>query len=421
MKILIIGNGGREHAIAWKLAQEAEIQNIYVSPGNAGIVELQKAECVRCDDLDEIVAFALDNDIDLTIVGSEAWLVEGIVDRFHDENLAIFGPHQAAAMLEGSKAFAKDFMKKYKIKTADYQIFTEPSAALSYLENCRYPVVIKASGLAAGKGVVICQTHTEAQTTVRNMMIEKRFGLAGLEIVIEEYLQGFEASVLSFYDGKCIKPMLAAKDHKTIGEHNTGENTGGMGVVVPHPQFTETQYQQFLTDVLQPTLRGLQAENLRFAGVIFFGLMINERGVFLLEYNLRFGDPETQTLLPLMQSSLLTVIQSCLEARLEETPLTWSKQTAVCVVAASQGYPAAFKKGYTIEHIEKARFFSHVFFAGTKLLDGEYLTDGGRVLNVIGLGNSLAEAKQKAYSGIQLITFNGMTYRRDIGDIEGEL
>ncbi|WP_409202312.1 phosphoribosylamine--glycine ligase [Suttonella sp. R2A3] len=416
MHVLIIGGGGREHAIAWKLSQDPRIGTIYVAPGNGGIDELERTENIALTGVDELFEFAKDRDIDLTFVGSEALLVEGIVDRFQSAGLTIFGPDQQAAQLEGSKAYAKSFMKKYGVKTAAYERFINLDAAKEYVANADYPLVIKASGLAAGKGVIICQNQDEAETALHEMMVDKRFGEAGEEIVIEAFLTGFEASILSFTDGKTILTMPAAKDHKTIGEGNTGENTGGMGVVCPHPAFSAEHEAAFQQDIVAPTLAGLQAEGMAFAGVIFFGLMINDDGVFLLEYNMRMGDPETQAILPLLRSPLLDPVMAAIEQRLDEITLDWRDKHAVCVVAAAEGYPGDYQTGETIEYIEQARFFSQVFLAGVKHHNDEYLTNGGRVLNVVGLGDSLEQARSTAYSSIDKIAFKGITYRRDIGE-----
>lgn len=415
INVLIIGSGGREHAIAWKLAQDNRIGMIYVAPGNGGIEELEHAENVPLNDVESLLAFALERDIDLTFVGSEALLVEGIVDRFEAHELTIFGPNKHAAQLEGSKAFAKEFMQKYGVKTAAYRQFAQYEPALAYLSEVDYPVVVKASGLAAGKGVIICHSQSEAEAALRDIMLDKRFGSAGDEVVIEAFLEGFEASILSFTDGKTILPMRSAKDHKTIGEGNTGENTGGMGVVCPHPAMTEAHWQAFETDILQPTLKGMQAEGMDFAGVIFFGLMINEQGVHLLEYNMRMGDPETQAVLPLLASSLVDPVMAAIERKLDSITLEWKDKHAVCVVAASGGYPGKYKTGMTIEHIEQARFFAQIFIAGAKQHYQEYLTNGGRVLNVVGIGNTLESARNKAYSAIKQVHFDGMVYRKDIG------
>ncbi|MBV7434186.1 phosphoribosylamine--glycine ligase [Cardiobacteriaceae bacterium TAE3-ERU3] len=415
INVLIIGSGGREHAIAWKLAQDTRIGMIYVAPGNGGIEELEHAQNIPQTDVDSLLSFAKDRDIDLTFVGSEALLVEGIVDRFNEAGLTIFGPNKQAAQLEGSKVFAKDFMQKYGVKTAAYQRFDDHQQASAYLDEITYPIVIKASGLAAGKGVIICQDKAEASAALNDIMLDKRFGDAGNEVVIEEFLEGFEASILSFTDCKTILTMKSAKDHKTIGENNTGENTGGMGVVCPHPAMTDAHWQAFEQDILEPTLKGIQAEGMDFAGVIFFGLMINDRGVFLLEYNMRMGDPETQAVLPLLETPLVDPVMAAIERKLDQVELQWQDKHAVCVVAASGGYPGEYKTGYTIEHIEQARFFAQIFIAGAKQHYQEYITSGGRVLNIVGIDDTLEGARNEAYSAIKHIQFKDMTYRKDIG------
>ncbi|MDO4434946.1 MAG: phosphoribosylamine--glycine ligase [Cardiobacteriaceae bacterium] len=417
MKLLIVGSGGREHALAWKLSQDPRVSKIYLASGNAGAVWLDKGEAVEgLTSIESLAQFAKNHAIDLTIVGSEALLVEGIVDYFEASGLTIFGANQKAAQLEGSKRFAKDFMKKYGVKTAAYESFTDINKALAHLETCPYPTVVKASGLAAGKGVIICQNQEEAILAVRSMMEDKRFGSSGNEIVIEEFLTGFECSVLSFCDGQTIALMQTAKDHKTIGENNTGENTGGMGVVSPHPSFTDEMMLAFKRDIVEPTLHGMQQENMNFAGVIFFGLMVNEKGVYLLEYNMRMGDPETQAVLPLMQNSLLDPIFAALERRLTEDAFVFEKnQHAVCVVVASGGYPNQYPVGFEIKHIEQARFYAQVFVAGAKYEQSALKTSGGRVLNLVGIGHHLQQARENAYSAVRQIQFEGMVYRRDIG------
>lgn len=417
MNILIIGSGGREHALAWKLSQDPVITHIYVAPGNAGMDELEKCENIALTRTDELVDFAKHNHIDLTIVGSEALLVEGIVDRFRKMNLAIFGPDMQAAQLEGSKVFSKGFMKKYGVKTASYATFTDIESAKEYIRDHSYPLVVKANGLAQGKGVIIAENEEEAIEAIKAMMADKCFGRAGDEIVIEEYLQGVEASILSFTDCQTILPMISAKDHKKIGENETGANTGGMGAIAPNPFVTEEVYEAFQRDILEPTLKGLQAEKMDFAGVIFFGLMINENGVYLLEYNMRMGDPETQAVLPLLEDSLLIPIEAAMQKRLKEIELHWRKKSAVCVVVASKGYPGKYEIGKLINNVSFARFFSHVFFAGVRKHDEDLVTNGGRVLNIVALGESLEEARETAYRSVAHIQFKGHTYRRDIGKI----
>ena len=317
MKILIVGAGGREHAIAWKLSQNEKVEKIFIAPGNACVEMLPNAESVNLGSIDEYISFAKDNNVELTVVGSEELLVQGIVDEFHKNGLKIFGPDKKAAILEGSKAYSKDFMKKYGIKTAVYEIFDNSEKAKEFLNNWKdFPVVIKASGLAAGKGVIIAQNLNEAIKTVEDIMVDEKFGNAGNQVVIEEFLDGVEASILSFTDSKVIVPLLSAKDHKKIGEDETGLNTGGMGVISPNPFVTDEIFEKFKSDIMEPTLKGMQAEGMDFAGVIFFGLMITKKGVYLLEYNMRMGDPETQAVLPLLENDLLELIEKSFEKKL---------------------------------------------------------------------------------------------------------
>ena len=415
LNILIIGAGGREHALAWKFAQDARVGQIFVAPGNAGTAAMQRVRNIPLTRVADLLAFAQKENVGLTFVGAEALLVEGIVDVFQAAGLAIFGPNRQAAQLEGSKRFAKDFMQKYGVKTAAYASFRELDAALAYVQDCAYPTVVKASGLAAGKGVVICQNRAEAEDALRAMMESRRFGDAGNEVVIEEFLDGYECSLLSFCDSRRIVPLVSARDHKTIGEGNTGENTGGMGVIAPHPRFGDAEMAAFRRDILEPTLKGIIAEGMDFAGVIFFGLMVNARGVYLLEYNMRFGDPETQAVLPLLENELLDAVQAALERRLDDSVFRWQDAHACCVVAASKGYPGDYRTGLPIHHLEQARFYAQVFIAGAKYSDGQYLTSGGRVLNLVGVAQTAAEARQKAYDAIARVQFDGITYRRDIG------
>ena len=415
LNILIIGAGGREHALAWKFAQDARVGQIFVAPGNAGTAAMQRVRNIPLTRVADLLAFAQKENVGLTFVGAEALLVEGIVDVFQAAGLAIFGPNRQAAQLEGSKRFAKDFMQKYGVKTAAYASFRELDAALAYVQDCAYPTVVKASGLAAGKGVVICHNRLEAEAALRAMMESRRFGEAGAEVVIEEFLDGYECSLLSFCDSRAIVPLVSARDHKTIGEGNTGENTGGMGVVAPHPRFGAAEMATFRRDILEPTLQGIQAEGMDFAGVIFFGLMVNARGVYLLEYNMRFGDPETQAVLPLMQSELLDAVQAALERRLDDDAFRWKAAHACCVVAASAGYPGEFRTGLPIANLERARFYAQVFIAGAKSECGEMQTSGGRVLNCVGVAPTASEARQQAYDAIAQVQFDGITWRRDIG------
>lgn len=415
MKLLVIGAGGREHAIIWKLLQNENVEKIFAAPGNAGTESMEKTENLNITDIDELLKFAKENKIDLTILGSEELLVAGIVDKFQAEGLKIFGPHQKAAMLEGSKTFSKDFMKKYGVKTAEYENFDNYDKAFAYLDKCDYPLVIKASGLAAGKGVIIAQNRQEAEEALKDIMLDSKFGSAGAEVVIEEFLEGVEASILSFYDGNTIVPFVSAKDHKKIGEGETGLNTGGMGVIAPNPYVDEDVKEAFERDIMNPTLEGLKAEGLQFAGVIFFGLMITSKGVYSLEYNMRMGDPETQAVLPLMENDFLDLVLHALEGGLDMVEVKWKNKSAVCVVMAAGGYPESYNKGDLIEGLDKVE--NQVFMAGVKN-EGGFRTNGGRVLNLVALGDNLEVARKNAYEDIKNITFDKSYYRKDIGEVK---
>ena len=418
MKILIVGAGGREHAIAWKLSQNEKVEKIFIAPGNACVEMLPNAESVNLGSIDEYISFAKDNNVELTVVGSEELLVQGIVDEFHKNGLKIFGPDKKAAILEGSKAYSKDFMKKYGIKTAVYEIFDNSEKAKEFLNNWKdFPVVIKASGLAAGKGVIIAQNLNEAIKAVEDIMVDEKFGNAGSQVVIEEFLDGVEASILSFTDSKVIVPLLSAKDHKKIGEDETGLNTGGMGVISPNPFVTDEIFEKFKSDIMEPTLKGMQSEGMDFEGVIFFGLMITKKGVYLLEYNMRMGDPETQAVLPLLENDLLELIEKSFEKKLLEVKVDWKPLHSCCVVAAAGGYPESYKKGDEITGVLDFNETddNKVFICGAKVESGKLLTNGGRVLNVVALGNTLEEAQKKAYELLKTINFEGMYFRKDIG------
>lgn len=419
MKILIVGAGGREHAIAWKLAQNKNIEKIYIVPGNAGSELIDIAENVELGSIREYIEFAKNNNIDLTIVGSEELLVQGIVDEFKKNNLKIFGPDKKAAILEGSKVFSKDFMRKYGIKTADYKVFDNPDEAEKYLKNCekeKFPIVIKASGLAAGKGVIIAQNLKEAEEAVKEIMIDKKFSSSGNQIVIEEYLEGKEASILSFTDCNVILPLLSAKDHKKIGENETGLNTGGMGVISPNPYVTDEIFEEFKKNIMDPTLRGIREEGMDFEGVIFFGLMITKKGLYLLEYNMRMGDPETQAVLPLMETDLLELLEKSFDKRLSEAKIKWKPLHSCCVVAVAGGYPEKYNKGDVIFGIDSiGKNGELIFICGAKKEDNNFITSGGRVLNIVGLGKTLEEAQNSAYKAIKNINFENMYYRKDIG------
>ena len=413
VKILIIGSGGREHAIGWKFAEDFKKKNqkleLFFIPGNAGTAQL--GQNISLNSLEEIRDFAKEEKMDLTFVGPEDELSRGIVDLFKEAGLEIFGPDQKAAQLEASKAFAKDFMQKHGVKTAAYKTFQGPMLAIEYLESQEFPIVVKASGLAAGKGVIICQNFEEAKKAVLEIMEDKTFGEAGSEVVIEEFLQGFEASILSFFNGKEIIPFVSAKDHKKIGEGETGLNTGGMGVLAPNPLFKREHFDAFETDILQPTLKGLLEEDLLFSGVIFFGLMITSKGVYLLEYNLRMGDPETQAILPLLENDLYEIVRK--SNRGEDFKLEFSNQQACCVVMVSGGYPLNYEKGFEIRGLENLN--CPYFIAGAKEKNGEILTSGGRVLNVVGLGKTMEDARKTAYENVKKVHFDYEYYRNDIG------
>lgn len=413
MKILVVGSGGREHAICWKVSQNEKVEKVFCAPGNGGTAMLPKGENVNVKGIDELLEFALKEKIDLTIVGSEELLVDGIVDRFQEKGLKIFGPDKKAALLEGSKAYAKDFMKKYGVKTAAYEVFTEVDKAKEYIKTCEFPLVVKASGLAAGKGVLICQNLEEALKAVDEIMVDKVFSAAGEKIVVEEFLDGVEASILSVTDSKVILPFISAKDHKKIGEKETGLNTGGMGTIAPNPYVTKEVYDAFINGIMNPTLEGIKAEGMNFAGVIFFGLMITDKGVYLLEYNMRMGDPETQVVLPLLESDFIELLESGLKGDLASADVKWSNKSACCVVLASGGYPEAYNKGYEITGIDKVD--NMVFVAGAKAEDGKLLTSGGRVLNVVAVGENLEDARAKAYADAEKIDFTGKYCRKDIG------
>ncbi|UZP04455.1 phosphoribosylamine--glycine ligase [Clostridium botulinum] len=413
MKLLLIGSGGREHALAWKLGKSQKVEKIFVAPGNGGTATHDKCENINITDIDELIAFAKKEAIDITIVGPEDPLTEGIVDEFKKENLKIFGPAKDGAMLEGSKSFSKDFMKKYGVKTAEYATFTNVNEALEYLENCTYPTVVKADGLAAGKGVIICENKEEAIEAVNTCMVDDAFNGAGQKIVIEEFLEGVEASILSITDGKTIIPFLSAKDHKQIFDDGKGPNTGGMGVLAPNPYVTEEVLSDFKENIMNKTLVGIKEEGFDFKGIIFFGLMITKKGTYLLEYNVRMGDPETQSVLYLMESDLLEVIEAALNEELDKAQIKWNKGVCINVVLASNGYPNKFNKGYEINIDEKVK--DKVFLAGAKYEDGILKTSGGRVLSVIGCGENVEEARKEAYLNIDKVTFEGAYYRKDIG------
>lgn len=418
MKVLIVGSGGREHAIAWKVAGSPKADKIYCAPGNAGIAEYAECVPIGAMEFDKLAAFAKENQIDLTVIGMDDPLVGGIVDVFEKEGLRVFGPRKNAAILEGSKAFSKDLMKKYHIPTAGYETFDTPEAALQYLETAEMPIVLKADGLALGKGVLICNTREEAREGVRTLMLDKQFGSAGDRIVVEEFMTGREVSVLSFVDGDTIKIMTSAQDHKRAKNGDQGLNTGGMGTFSPSPFYTEEVDAFCRKYVYQATVDAMKAEGRPFKGIIFFGLMLTEKGPKVLEYNARFGDPETQVVLPRMKNDILEVFEACVDGTLDQIQLEFEDNAAVCVVLASDGYPEHYEKGYPISGFEnfKGRDGYYVFHAGTKFDgEGQVVTNGGRVLGVTAKGENLKQARENAYRATEWITFGNKYMRDDIG------
>ena len=417
MKVLI-GSGGREHAIAWKVAQSPKVDKIYCAPGNAGIAEFAECVSIGAMEFEKLAAFAKEKEIDLTVIGMDDPLVGGIVDVFEAEGLRVFGPRKNAAILEGSKAFSKDLMKKYNIPTAAYETFNSPEDALAYLETADMPIVLKADGLALGKGVLICNTREEAKEGVKTLMLDKQFGSAGDRIVVEEFMTGREVSVLSFVDGTTIKIMTSAQDHKRAGDGDTGLNTGGMGTFSPSPFYT-VEIDAFCKEhIYQKTVDAMKAEGRTFQGIIFFGLMLTEKGPKVLEYNARFGDPETQVVLPRMKNDIVEVFEACVDGTLDQIDLEFEDNAAVCVVLASEGYPVKYEKGFEVKGLEtfKEKDGYYVFHAGTRFDEnGRLVTNGGRVLGVTATGRDLKEARKNAYEATNWIDFSNKYMRHDIG------
>lgn len=417
MKILVVGGGGREHAIVKKLAQSKKNPKIYVAPGNAGTEEIATNVAISVMDFDKLADFAKKEKIDLTVVGMDDPLVGGIVDRFEAEGLRVFGPRKNAAILEGSKAFSKDLMKKYGIPTAAYENFNDPQKAIKYLETSNYPIVLKADGLALGKGVLICKTFEEAKSGIEELMIDKSFGDAGNTIVIEEFLQGREVSVLSFVDGTHYALMTSAQDHKRAKDGDEGLNTGGMGTFSPSPFYTEEVDRFCKEHIYQKTVDAMRAEGREFKGIIFYGLMLTKSGVKVLEYNARFGDPETQVVLPRMENDIIDVFEACIDGCLDKIDLKFENNAAVCVVLASDGYPLEYEKGKKISGLKnfEGRTDIFAFHAGTKKVNGDVLTNGGRVLGITAKAPTLKEARDKAYEATKLVEFENKYMRNDIG------
>lgn len=410
MKILIIGNGGRESAIAWKLKQDPRITQFYFAKGNASTEKI--GTTVYENSVEDLLKFAQKEEIDLTIVGPEAPLVEGIVDEFQKEGLRIFGAKKAAALLEGSKAYSKKFMQEYGVRTAKAEVFDSYNEALQHIDNQSYPLVIKASGLASGKGVVICKDKAEAETTLHDFMIRKIHGDAGIRVVIEEFLQGFEASVIAFSNGEKLFPCISVKDYKKLGNGDKGPNTGGMGTVAPNPHFTPEHMNDFVENILNPTMNGIQDNMLKFKGFIFFGVMVSNHQCYLLEYNMRLGDPETQVIMPLLENNLLDTINDCIDGK--DIELKFADKKAVCLVVASGGYPRDFEAGFEIKNLDKVKN-SEIFFAGATYEGDRIITTGGRVLNIVATADTYEEARQKVYEDAPIINFDYAYYREDIG------
>ncbi len=417
MNVLIVGGGGRENAIAWKAAQSPRVDKLYCAPGNAGIAEYAECVDIGAMEFEKLASFAKEKEIGLTIVGMDDPLVGGIVDVFEREGLRVFGPRKNAAILEGSKAFSKDLMKKYHIPTAAYENFDDPKAALEYLKTAKYPIVLKADGLALGKGVLICNTPEEARDGVRTIMEDKQFGDAGNRMVIEEFMTGREVSVLSFVDGRTIRTMTSAQDHKRAKDGDQGLNTGGMGTFSPSPFYTKEVDDFCQKYIYQPTVDAMAAEGRTFVGIIFFGLMLTADGPRVLEYNARFGDPEAQVVLPRMKTDMIEIMEACIDGKLADYELEFDDNAAVCVVLASDGYPVSYQKGYEIRGLERfqGRKGFYAFHAGTAFRDGKVVTNGGRVLGVTATGANLKEARANAYQATEWVEFDNKYMRRDIG------
>ena len=416
MKILVVGSGGREHTIVWKIAQSPKVEKIYCAPSNAGIAEL--AECVDINvmDKEKMVAFAKDNAIDMVMVAPDDPLVDGMVDAMEEAGIRAFGPRANAAIIEGSKAFSKELMKKYNIPTAGYEVFTDSESAIKYLEKGTFPTVIKADGLALGKGVIIAQDLEEAKQAVHEMIDEGKFGKSGARVVIEEFLTGPEVSVLAFTDGKTVKPMVSAQDHKRAYDNDEGLNTGGMGTFSPSRLYDQAKADECMENIFIPTIKAMVAEGRPFKGVLYFGLMMTKDGVKVIEYNCRFGDPETQVVLPRLESDLVEIMEAVIDERLDEIDIKWADNAAVCVVMASGGYPVAYEKGHEISGIEDAQSTGAVVFhAGTAKKDGKFVTNGGRVLGVTAVDDNLDKAIESAYNAVKKIDFKDVHYRKDIG------
>lgn len=414
MRILIIGAGGREHALVWKLSHSPNVEELYCAPGNGGIADMATCLPIKETEIDKLVEFAKAKAIDLTVVGPEVPLIAGIVDRFQSEGLVIFGPNQKAAQLEGSKQFAKDIMKRYQIPTAAYETFTDAEAAKAYVRHKGAPIVVKADGLAAGKGVIVAHSIEEAILAIEDCMEHAAFGEAGSKLVIEDFLEGTELSLMAFVDGTVIRPMVLAQDHKPVFNGGKGPNTGGMGTYSPVPPYGEETRERAMKEILTPMVQALQAEGIHYQGVLYAGLMMVEEQPYVIEFNARFGDPETQVVLPRLENDLAEVLYAVATGKLESISLDWKEDAAVCVILASGGYPGSYQTGYPITGISSSQVESMLFHSGTKQIAGETQTAGGRVLGVTAIGKDLIEAREQAYQTVQQIQFQDMHYRTDI-------
>ena len=414
MKILVVGGGGREHTIVWKIAQSPKAEKIYCAPGNGGISELAECVDIKACDIDGMVKFAKDNQIDLVMVAPDDPLVLGMVDAMEKAGIRAFGPRKNAAIIEGSKVFSKELMKKYNIPTAAYEVFDKSADAIEYLKKGSFPAVIKAEGLALGKGVIIAQNLDEAIAGVHEIMDEKKFGDSGNRVVIEEFLTGPEVSVLAFTDGKTVRPMVSAQDHKRAFDNDEGLNTGGMGTFSPSRLYTPEIAEECMKNIFIPTINAMSAEGRTFKGVLYFGLMMTANGVKVIEYNARFGDPETQVVLPRLETDLVDIMEACIDERLSDIDIKWSDNAAVCVVLASGGYPVKYKSGYEISGLDSVKD-AYIFHAGTKMENGKFLTAGGRVLGITAVAENLDAAIEKAYKNVSKVSFTDVHYRKDIG------
>jgi len=416
MKVLVVGSGGREHALVWKISQSKRVSKIYAAPGNAGMKDLAELVDIKASNTVELADFAQEENVDLTVVGPEMSLALGIVDEFKRRNLKIFGPSQKATTVESSKAFAKQFMKKNSIPTATYEIFDSSLEAINYIRSAKFPLVVKADGLAAGKGVFICNDIKEAEESIRIIMLENKFGKAGEQVVVEEYLEGTEMSFMAIADGKRALPLITSMDYKKAYEQDKGPNTGGMGAISPAPQIDSQLYDTIMKSIIYPTVEGLKFEGKEFRGTLYAGLMITSLGPKVLEFNVRFGDPETQALLLRMKSDLVDLLEGAAEGNLFDVPVEWDEKVSGCVVLCSKGYPNKYDTGKRIDGLERAKAMGvEIFHAGTQLKDDGFYTSGGRVLNICSSAETLQEAMKKIYDAISFVSFENIYFRHDIG------